>query len=82
MTFDRSREALGHIVENIGLAQAFTAGLAFEDFQADTKTFYAVMRCLEIISEASHRLTPEIRERDAHLPWRQVAAAGNVYRHG
>ena len=81
MPFDRSREALGDIVENIGLARSFVAGFDFASFAADRKTYYAVVRCLEIVSEASRRLKPEIRARHAQLPWAQIAAAGNIDRH-
>jgi uncharacterized protein with HEPN domain len=39
-----------------------------------------VTRCLEIISEASRRLSPEVK---AHpdIPWREMSASGNIYRH-
>lgn len=36
---------------------------------------------LEIISEASRRLPPELKARHPSIPWRNMAAAGNVYRH-
>jgi uncharacterized protein with HEPN domain len=42
---------------------------------------YAATRCLEIISEASRRLSDEIKARHPHIQWVQMAAAGNVYRH-
>jgi uncharacterized protein with HEPN domain len=42
---------------------------------------YAVIRCLEIISEASRRLPLELKERHPHIPWKQIADAGNLYRH-
>lgn len=57
------------------------AGMNFEQFSEDRKTFYAVTRALEIISEAARRLPPEIRDRHPHLPWRAIMGAGNVYRH-
>lgn len=50
-------------------------------FVADRKTVYAVVRALEIVSEASRRLPPEMRERHSEIDWVAVAAAGNVYRH-
>jgi len=81
MPSDRCREALGHIRENIALAREFFGGLHFAAFAPDIRTLYAVTRCPEIISGASHRPAPEVRERHAHLPWVQVARAGNVYRH-
>jgi ribonuclease HepT-like protein len=42
---------------------------------------YAVTRCLEIISEASRRLPDELKARHPRISWKQMAAAGNVYRH-
>ena len=81
MPSSRSRQALLDIRDNIRLAREFTAGISFEKFQADRRTFYAVTRCLEIISEASRRLDEEIRNRHGQLPWRAIMAAGNVYRH-
>jgi uncharacterized protein with HEPN domain len=40
-----------------------------------------VTRCLEIISEASRRLPDELKMRHPSIAWRQMAGAGNVYRH-
>jgi uncharacterized protein with HEPN domain len=34
-----------------------------------------------IISEASRRLSDELKARHAGVPWREMAAAGNFYRH-
>ncbi len=59
----------------------FVAGLTEDEFEADQRTFYAVTRCLEIISEAARRLSPELRSRYPDLPWRAIMGVGNVYRH-
>src|SRR5215207_4329882 len=45
------------------------------------RTIYAVTRCLEIISEASRRLPEELKARHPSIAWKQMAGAGNVYRH-
>lgn len=45
------------------------------------RNVYAPTRCLEIISEASRRLPGELKARHPSISWRQMAAAGNVYRH-
>jgi uncharacterized protein with HEPN domain len=42
---------------------------------------YAVIRCLEVISEASRRLSDDLKARHPQILWREMAAAGNVYRH-
>jgi uncharacterized protein with HEPN domain len=36
---------------------------------------------LEIISEASRRLPDDMKARYPGIAWKQMAAAGNVYRH-
>jgi uncharacterized protein with HEPN domain len=47
----------------------------------DQKTVYAVVRDLEIVSEASRRLPGELTGRHPEIDWAAIAAAGNVYRH-
>jgi uncharacterized protein with HEPN domain len=51
------------------------------DFAADRRSFYAAVRCLEIISEASRRLDEGLLARHPELPWRAIMGSGNVYRH-
>jgi uncharacterized protein with HEPN domain len=81
MLSDRARLALVDIRDNIGLARQFVAGLSAEAFAADRRAFYAVTRCLEIVSEAARRLPPSLRARHPELPWRAIMGVGNVYRH-
>lgn len=73
--------ALRDIAEHIALARLWTAEHSRETFREDRKTFYAVTRCLSIISEASRRLPEALKARHPHLPWHAIKAAGNVYRH-
>ena len=68
-------------MENIDAIRSFIPGLDRDEFAADRKTLYAVVRALEISSEAPRRLPPELKERNPGIDWRAVAAAGNVYRH-
>ena len=42
---------------------------------------FAVVRALEVISEASRRLPMDLKQRHPDVPWVQIAAAGNIYRH-
>lgn len=73
--------ALRDILHHIDLAAAFVAGFTPEAFSQDPRTVYAVTRCLEIISEASRRLPDDLKARHPAIAWKQMAAAGNVYRH-
>ena len=42
----------------------------------------AVIRALEVISEASRSLPDDLKARHPQVDWRAVADAGNAYRHG
>jgi uncharacterized protein with HEPN domain len=66
---------------NICLAERFVHGLSYERFRDDKLYFYAVTRCLDVISEASRRAPQEVKARHADLPRAEMAAAGNIYRH-
>src|SRR4051812_33248277 len=69
MRSNQALSALRDIKENIELARTFVAGLSLTEFKSDRKTVYAVIRCLEIISEASRRLPEELKQRHASIPW-------------
>jgi uncharacterized protein with HEPN domain len=73
--------ALRDILHHIDLAASFSAGFDRASFKLDIKTVYAVTRCLEIISEASRRLPDDMKARHPAIGWKQMAAAGNIYRH-
>lgn len=72
---------LRDILHHIDLAMEWAAGFDLPAFHKDLRTNYAVTRCLEIISEASRRLPDELKARHPSIAWRNMARAGNVYRH-
>jgi uncharacterized protein with HEPN domain len=74
-------QRLQDIIENIEAVRTFIADMSFESFAADRKTLYAVLRALEIISEASRRLPDDLKAKHRGVDWQAIAAAGNVYRH-
>ena len=78
---DRLRQTLVDIRDNVELARSFVAGMSYEAFAADRRTVYAVIRALEIISEAVRRLPQEVCDRHEAIPWQDIRGAGNVYRH-
>ena len=78
---EATRRYLNDIHHHIEVARGFIDGMNYEAFRDDTRTVYAVTRCLEIISEASRRLPDELKVRHPSIEWREMAAAGNIYRH-
>ena len=51
----------------------FIEGITFEQFAKDDKTFFAVIRGLEIIGEASKNIPEDIRANYPEVPWRDMA---------
>ena len=79
---DKVPRRLLDIIENADAALGFIGDLNSEEFARDQRTHYAVVRALEIISEASRHLPDDLRARHPDVPWRAIRDAGNVYRHG
>ena len=69
------------MIHTIVPARRFVEDMSYEAFAGDDRTLYAVTRCLEIVSEASRRLPPQMKARYLDVPWERIAGAGNVYRH-
>jgi uncharacterized protein with HEPN domain len=81
MLSENESGALRDMPRHIDLAEQFAHGHNYESLRDDLRALYAVIRSLEIISEASRRLSDELKARHAGIPWREMAAAGNFYRH-
>lgn len=64
---------LQDILDNIDKAVSFVSDMTYEDFECDEKTFYAVVRCIEIIGEASKNLPENIKKEHPNVPWRDIA---------
>lgn len=78
---DRDRLYLQHILDAIDRIGRFT-GDGRDAFMADEKTQSAVMRQLEIIGDASKRLSDPLKQSAAELPWREMAATRDRLIHG
>ena len=81
MRSDSDSAILQDILYHVDLVREFTGGRGYEAFRTDRLRVYAVIRCLEIISEASRRLSDELKAWHPNIPWKEMAGAGNVYRH-
>jgi uncharacterized protein with HEPN domain len=72
---------LTDIVEAIELIREEMAGVTLPAFEQDRRKRWLVERGIEIISEASRRLSAEMKSRHPDIPWPKVVGIGNVLRH-
>jgi uncharacterized protein with HEPN domain len=56
-------------------------GVSLDTFENDWQKKWLVERGIEIISEASRRLSDDLKARHPEIPWPKVAGIGNVLRH-
>jgi uncharacterized protein with HEPN domain len=61
--------------------QAYTSGMAFEQFRTDDKTVDAVIRNLEVIGEAAGHIPLEIQEKYPDLAWFEMRGMRNIMAH-
>ena len=68
-----AQDYLSDILEAMDKARTFVAGMTLESFCADEKTSYAVIRCLEIVGEATKKIPIEVRRECTDVPWSLLA---------
>jgi len=64
---------LKDILEYMERAEKHTENLKKKEFLHDSKTCDAVIRCIEVIGEATKNISDDIRIRYPLIPWRDMA---------
>lgn len=77
----RDLGSLTDILQAARLAQTFVQGIDKAMFEADLMRQAAVVRQLEIIGEATKRLSKEFRVSHPGVPWRKIAGMRDLLIH-
>jgi uncharacterized protein with HEPN domain len=72
---------LADILEAARLIQTFVEGIDEQAFKRDLMRQSAVMRQIEIMGEATKRLSTEFRAEHPDIPWRQMAGMRDILIH-
>ena len=72
---------LAHILEAIAAIERFTAD-GRDGFFANDMVQSAVIRQLEVVGEAVKNLSVELTQREAGIPWKQIAGTRDRIIHG
>ena len=76
------RDYLDDIINSVKYIKEFTDNISFESFRNDIKTQYAVIRCFEVMGEASKRIPDDYKEKYPLIPWRVMAGMRDRLIHG
>ena len=75
------RDYLNDILEMIRAGREFTRDLTHAEFRRDKKSVFAVIRCLEVIGEASKQIPSQIKKNYKQIPWEDIATMRNKLIH-
>ena len=70
-----------HILQSIDRIEAYLSGKDHQSFSDDFMTQDAVVRQLEIIGEATKRISKELRNINPQVPWSDMAGMRDILIH-
>jgi uncharacterized protein with HEPN domain len=77
----RDTSRIEHIMLAIGKIEEYTDGITFEQLTADCMRMHATIYNIQIIGEASYKLTKEFKEGHPEVPWTLMEKMRHVLVH-
>ncbi len=72
---------LQHIKEAIEEVESYVEGIELDYFEKDSKTRFASIKQLEIVGEAAHHLTSELKEKYPEVEWKAIISLRHILVH-
>ncbi len=73
---------LDHIFVSLKKSCDYIEGYSFEMFIEDEEKQDAIIRKLEVAGEATKNLSAELKNKNSHIPWREIAGMRDKLIHG
>jgi uncharacterized protein with HEPN domain len=78
----RDKGRLEDIKHYSEIAESIVKGMTYDDFVKDVKSYYAVMKTVEIVGEAAYMLTKDFKEAHTDTPWEIIQGMRHILVHG
>ena len=78
----RDKGRIEHMLSAIDNVEEFTKGITKDDFVNSKIVFYAVVKNIEIVGEATYMLTNEFKNSHQSVPWQIIEKMRHVLVHG
>lgn len=78
----KDAQRLSHIIQAIRRIRRSLDGVTWEEFMSNEDKQGNVVRCLEIIGEASNHVSLELRTAHPEIPWSMIIGMRNNLVHG
>jgi len=72
---------LEHILDAIDKSIEFTENVSFDEFKTNAMLLYAVIKCVEIIGEASYKLSAEFQNQHPEIEWKKIIRMRHILVH-
>ena len=79
---ERDNGRLQDIIQAAEHIISFTEGYSLEELSADLLRYFAVVKNVEIIGEASYMLSTEFKDEHSEIPWNDIIRMRHVLVHG
>jgi uncharacterized protein with HEPN domain len=77
----RDKGRLQDIIEYSGNVSAFIEGYSYDAFVADKRTYYSIMKNIEVVGEAAYMLSKAFKQAHPETPWSIVEGMRHVLVH-
>ena len=78
----RDKGRLYDIVDYANKALEMIEGHSFESFVDNIAVYFAVMKCVEIVGEATYMLTKDFKSEHPEIPWSLIQGLRHILVHG
>lgn len=77
MPLNNDRTRLNHIIDSASEAMGYVYGIDRASFDGNRLLQHGIVRCVEIVGEASARLSKQTRDANPQVPWVDIIGMRN-----